>query len=713
MQELDFHTYLEKYEDQILAKVLLAWRLVNQDAIREAFQEKQKAAGSEHCKLGQILIKKRMLQITDYTKAMAVVRQQAQLLYEKSREGPVPGSEGMSTQRRQVPAALLAEAGKPAAAQSPTMRAQTGSQDTSRRPNQPVAGTAKETRVLKQPQLPEKDNKSAPARPAQEERAVTASVKSAPAVATPATPATATAKVVPAPAPASPTPAPLPPAQVGVSAGAVTREQPPAKQEINKECQLGSRFGGYEIINEIARGGMGIVYKARQVSLNRVVALKVLLAGGAASEIEIQRFRREAEAAGALQHPNIVSIYEIGQFESYHYFTMDFIEGETMQALIKKRSSKRKKLVQILEKVARSLQYAHDRGVIHRDIKPSNILVSLEGEPKLTDFGLAKKLDTTTVLTESGATLGTPFYMAPEQTLGSKDIDGRVDIYAMGVILYEILTNRLPFNAGTLVDLYHKIVEEDPIPPSKINAKTDKDLEVICLKAMEKDPQRRYQNAKEMADDLNRYLNGEPITAQRSSLHYRLLRKAKRYKQKLAIAGGVALLILSLAVFVVLKSTHGRSDEQRKLADAKLLVEEGQTLVNNGKFMEGMAKWEQATQLSPAYKIPYKLRGDIYQKRQEYLSAIAEYDRLAQIAPQDPEVFYKKGECYLGLKEWDKAIQYLSQAIQLNPRYIAAYEKRGSAYHQRSQHRQDNEEDLKKAIADFKEAEALKKKQPK
>jgi serine/threonine protein kinase len=696
MQELDFHAYLEKYEDQILAKVLLAWRLVGQDAIRDAFQEKQKMAASDHCKLGQLLIKKRLLQITDYTKAMAVARQQAQLLYEKSKQDGAAGKqdgaagkqdgaagEGLTTRRRPMQANEIAEQPKQTAtnpAISPTLRCRPNAPDTARQPQPAQPVKARETKILKPPQ---------------------------PAI-------SPTVREKQPPAAAVPVPAPLPPPKAqGVSAGAATLEQLPAKQESNKECQLGSRFGGYEVINEVARGGMGIVYKAKQVSLNRVVALKVLLAGGAASEIEIQRFRREAEAAGALQHPNIVSIYEIGQFESYHYFTMDFIEGETMQTLIKKRSSKRKKMVQILEKVARALQYAHERGVVHRDIKPSNILVSAEGEPKLTDFGLAKKLDTTTVLTESGATLGTPFYMAPEQTLGSKDVDGRVDIYAMGVILYEVLAGRLPFNAGTLVDLYHKIVEEDPIPPSKVNVKSDKDLEVICLKAMEKDPQRRYQAAKEMADDLNHYLNGEPITAQRSSFHYRLLRKAKRYKQKLTIIGGVALLLLSLVVFVVLKNTHGSSDDQRKLAEAKLLVEEGQTLVNNGKFMEGMAKWEQATQISPSYKIPYKLRGDIYQKRQEYLSAIAEYDRLAQIVPQDPEIYCKKGECYLGLKEWDKAVQYLTQAIQLNPRYVAAYEKRGNAYHQRSQHRQDNEEDLKKAISDFKEAEALKKKQPK
>lgn len=360
-----------------------------------------------------------------------------------------------------------------------------------------------------------------------------------------------------------------------------------------------------------------------------------------------------------------------------------------------------------MEKVARSLDYAHQKNIVHRDIKPSNILVTTDGEPKLTDFGLAKKLDTNTVLTESGATLGTPFYMAPEQTLGSRDIDGRTDIYAMGVMLYEILTHRLPFTAGTLVDLYHKIVDEDPIPPTKVNPKADKELEAICLKAMEKDPERRYQTAKDLADDIKRYLGGEHIVAQRASSFSRLLKKWKKYKTKLVLSLGLLVIFLSLAAFLVLK-TAGKSEYDRKRAQAEIFLEEGRGLVGSGKFLEGMKKWEQGLQICPTFRDIYVARGDAYQKHHEYLNALEEYDRFLQISPQDALMYYKKGECYFALKSWDKAIEQLNAAIRYDARNVAAYEKRGNAYQQRFQQKQ-NDDDLQKAIEDLQKVETLKK----
>ena len=470
--------------------------------------------------------------------------------------------------------------------------------------------------------------------------------------------------------------------------------------------KVGSRFGNYEIISEIARGGMGIVYKAKQLHLNRIVALKVLLAGGAASETDIQRFRREAEAAGSLQHPNIVSIYEIGEQEGYHYFTMDYIEGETLQALIKKKT-RRKVLFQIMEKVARALEHAHQREIVHRDIKPSNILVSPEMEPKLTDFGLAKKLDATTMLTESGATLGTPFYMAPEQTLGQKDIDRRADIYSMGVILYEILTHRLPFNAGTLVELYHKIVEEDPVPPSKLNRKVEKGIELVCLKCMEKDPRRRYQNSEELAEDIKRYLSGEAVSAKKASTIYRMGRKVHRYRHACLIGGAIVVLLVFLTLLFFLPGIE-KPEQERRLIEAKVILEQAKSLIKVGNFSEAFIKFEQAISRCPQFKDAYIAYGDAYLMHKEYYKAEAEYHKVLKIDPNYAPAYYGKGRAFLGRKEWQKAVEQFSLAIQHNPNYIEAYVGRGSAFQNKGLENSDSE-DLEKAIKDHEKADRLKK----
>lgn len=631
MNEVDFQSYLEKHEDQALAKVLVAWHLIGVEAVRESYQEMQRRqAAGEHCKLGQILIQKRLIQISDYTRAMQAIRQQLQILYQKSSSAP-------TAQIQTTPSPQPSEVRtKPVG--SSTQARQSPQNKT-------------ETKITRAPEVAETKQL--------ENR-------------------------VPGPSPAAHEKATAIPGQ---------------------ETSLGKYFGGYEVICEIARGGMGIVYKARQHPLNRLVALKVLLSGGAASEIEIERFRREAESAGALQHPNIVSIYEIGEQDGYHYFTMDFIEGVTLQEMIKKKS-RLKKLVQIMEKVALALDHAHRRGVVHRDIKPSNILVSQDGDPKITDFGLAKKLDANTMLTESGAALGTPFYMAPEQTLGSRDVDARVDIYAMGVILYEILAGRLPFTADTLVDLYRKIVEEDPVLPGKLSRKVEKELETICLKAMEKDPNLRYQTAQEFAEDLQRYLSGNTISAKRTSVFYRIHRKIKRARQRIAVAGGIAVVLLSVILLVVLKMTE-KSEEEKKREKAEILVREGEALAKNEKFDEGMAKWDEAIQIDPQCYKAYYARGNALQKRHQYWNAITEYDQLLRTRPNDALAYFGKGKCYTSLEKWDKAIEFYSKAIQNNLPHktkIEAYHYRAKAYENRKQ-----DDDWQKAIQDFNTEESLKK----
>lgn len=279
-------------------------------------------------------------------------------------------------------------------------------------------------------------------------------------------------------------------------------------------------FGDYELESEIARGGMGVVFRARQVSLNRPVAVKMILSGELASSDDVARFRTEAEAAANLDHPAIVPIYEIGEREGQHYFSMKFIDGESLSQLLQKASGKSLTRDELQERVglviavARGIHYAHQRGIIHRDLKPANILIDSAGQPHITDFGLARRTTEGSDLTRTGAIVGTPSYMAPEQALGSgKNATTAVDIYGLGAILYASLTGRPPFEGQNPLETILQVQKEPPVPPSRLNSSVDHELEVICLKCLEKDPEARYRSAGELADDLARWVRGEPIQA--------------------------------------------------------------------------------------------------------------------------------------------------------------------------------------------------------
>jgi tRNA A-37 threonylcarbamoyl transferase component Bud32 len=273
-------------------------------------------------------------------------------------------------------------------------------------------------------------------------------------------------------------------------------------------------FGDYALIEEIARGGMGVVWKARQASLNRIVALKMILAGRFAGQADVKRFHTEAEAAANLQHPNIVAIHEIGEHEGQHYFSMDYVEGKSLAELVSDGPLPAAEAAALVKRIAEAVHYAHQRGTLHRDLKPSNVLIDAQGQPRITDFGLAKQLSRDSGLTQTGAVLGTPAYLPPEQANGRNEQVGPAsDVYSIGAMFYHLLTGRAPFEAETPAATLRKAMEEEPVAPAKRKPGTPPDLETICLKCLEKRPERRYHSARELAEELGRFLNHEPILA--------------------------------------------------------------------------------------------------------------------------------------------------------------------------------------------------------
>ena len=275
----------------------------------------------------------------------------------------------------------------------------------------------------------------------------------------------------------------------------------------------GASFGDYVLLGELGRGGMGVVYKAHDPGLNRAVALKMILASSLAESGELARFRAEASAAARLHHPHIVQVHRVGAHGEQHYYAMDFIDGPSLAQRLADGPLPGKTAARHVVTVARAIQHAHDNGILHRDIKPGNILLDAADQPHVTDFGLAKLLSADSGQTKTGALMGTPSYMSPEQASGRKDLCPRTDVYGLGALLYELLTARPPFRGETMLDTVLQVLENDPAPPRLLNSRIDRDLETICLKCLAKDPRDRYASAEELACDLEHYLAGESIQA--------------------------------------------------------------------------------------------------------------------------------------------------------------------------------------------------------
>lgn len=306
-------------------------------------------------------------------------------------------------------------------------------------------------------------------------------------------------------------------------------------------------FAGYELLEQIGRGGMGVVFRARQRQPERLVALKMIRAGRFASAADVQRFQAEAAAAAQLDHEGIVPIYEVGQYQGEHFFSMKLIDGPSLAERLRAPAWSQRAAVETLYAVCQAVAHAHEQGVVHRDLKPSNILLDRHDRPRVTDFGLAKLLDRDSSLTAAGDVMGTPGYMAPEQAMGAVDrISAASDVYALGAILYEILTGRPPIQVEptNLLDTLRRIQEQEVVSPRKRNRHVPADLETICLKCLEKEPAQRYATAGELAADLRRYLEGEPILARPLSVNRKIWRWARQQP-------GLAATWTAVAVFYV------------------------------------------------------------------------------------------------------------------------------------------------------------------
>ncbi len=410
-------------------------------------------------------------------------------------------------------------------------------------------------------------------------------------------------------------------------------------------------FGDYEILDVIARGGMGVVYRARQKRLNRIVALKMMLSGVHASKTELMRFRLEAESAAALDHPGIVPVFDVGEHDGKHYLSMGYVAGQSLATRLRNGPMPPLEAARIALDVADALSCAHDHAIVHRDLKPANVLIDESGRPRVTDFGLAKTVEADGELTASGQVLGTPAYMPPEQAAGKIDLIGPAsDIYSLGALFYSCLVGRPPFQAASVIDTLNQVIHDPPISPQRLNPRIPQDAAIICLKCLEKSPADRYGSAREVAEDLQRFINGEPVHARPISLGGRVLRWGRRrpVTAGLIFAACCALVATLTAIQMSRRAVEAReigqlqTQVERQLANPKLdadyLEELDQQIEQLAVDEESVAN-EYRTRLSQQYAkaILAALRGASLSTEEKTLIAEA-IDRLEKRDPAEAEL---------------------------------------------------------------------------
>jgi serine/threonine-protein kinase len=499
---------------------------------------------------------------------------------------------------------------------------------------------------------------------------------------------------------------------------------------------------GYEILAELGRGGMGVVYKARQTGLDRLVALKMVLGGARAGSADLARFRAEAQAIAQLRHPHIVQVYEVGEFEGQPFFSLEFMEGGSLADQLQGTPQPARSAAELVEALARAMHVAHERGIIHRDLKPANVLVSagvgagaattlpadrtspaanaatptgkpkpitrgpltthhspLANQYKITDFGLAKRLDQADALTQTGAVLGTPSYMAPEQAWGkNQQIGPAADVYALGAILYELLTGRPPFRAETALDTMLQVASQEPVSPGRLQPKVPRDLEVICLKCLEKDQRKRYPSAAALADDLHRFLNHLPILARPGGRLGRALKWVRRRPTAAALLGAGVLAVIGALVGITYHSVQlGRAlkDTEQARADAEASAEharqekkakelqrqaaETQRQKAEANFRRARAAVDQMLTRVAEEELAYLPHME--KLREAVLSdALRFYEEFLQEKSDDPVVrqeagraYRRVGDIYFLLNWYEPAKKAYGQALALQDKLVAEF----------------------------------------
>jgi tetratricopeptide (TPR) repeat protein/tRNA A-37 threonylcarbamoyl transferase component Bud32 len=432
-------------------------------------------------------------------------------------------------------------------------------------------------------------------------------------------------------------------------------------------------ISGYELLGKLGQGGMGVVYRAHHLKLNRVVALKRIRAGELASRAEASRFLREAQAVARLQHANIVQIYEVGEHEGSPYFSLELVDGGSLALRLAGKPQPAAETARLIETLARAVQHAHDRGVVHRDLKPANVLMTADGIPKIADFGLAKRIDVELEKTQTGALLGTPSHMAPEQAAGrAGEIGPTTDVHALGTILYEMLTGRPPHRGTTVLETLEQVRSHETVAPSRLQPRIPRDLDTICLKCLEKEPRKRYASAAALADDLHRFLAGEPIQARPMSALEHGVRWARRrpaLASTLLVCGvSVILLLVTLAISNVL---IGR---QKALAVANYEAAESEHHRAETNFR--LAREAVDSYITRVAQDPRLREHDLEALRKQLLGeALSYYHKFVNESGDQPGVEAERGRAYARLAFITQEIGTKQEAIDLYEKSLAVFEQ--------------------------------------